>query len=128
MTWKSSSALVLAVLLMFGCRTAPIANIKDSQIPTSSGEKANMQTIEQAIVWAGLSLGWQMEILEPGLIVGKLNLRSHEARVEIPYSTESYSILYKSSVNLNQRGETIHRAYNRWVRHLDRAIKNQLDS
>ena len=63
---------------------------------------------------------------KPGLIVGTLNLRTHTAVVDIPYTTTSYSILYKSSVNLKQEGNTIHSNYNGWVQNLDQAIKRQL--
>ena len=42
---------------------------------------------------------------KPGYIVGTLHLREHEAVVDILYDTKSYSILYKSSQNL-QYNET----------------------
>jgi hypothetical protein len=55
-----------------------------------------------------------------------LNLRTHTAMVDIPFTASTYSIVYKSSVNLDQQGATIHQNYNGWVQNLDQAIRRQL--
>jgi len=115
---------VAALLLMVGCRSAPILNVKDAPVP--AGQATSLATVEQAIVRAGTGLGWAMKVEKPGLIVGTLNLRSHTAVVEIPFTTTTYSILYKSSVNLDQHGDSIHKNYNGWIQNLDRAIRSQL--
>ena len=70
----------------------------------------------------------QMKVEKPGLIVGTLNLRTHTAVVDIPFTASNYSILYRSSVNLNQQGDQIHSNYNGWVQNLDQAIRNQLQT
>ncbi|HSQ09971.1 MAG TPA: hypothetical protein VLN25_05070 [Burkholderiaceae bacterium] len=85
-----------------------------------------MAAVESAILRAGNGLGWQMKVEKPGLIVGTLSLRTHTAVVEIPFSTTTYSILYRSSVNLEQQGDMIHKNYNGWVQNLDQAIRRQL--
>lgn len=78
-----------------------------------------------------------MEIATPGHIIGTLNLRSHQAVVDIPYNTRVYSILYKSSKNLLRDypvrsrldvvdvAEGIHPNYNGWIENLDNAIRTQ---
>ncbi len=118
--------LVTASLaLMGGCRTAPILNVKDAPVEVT-GKQATADEVKKAILRAGATLGWQMKEEEPGYIVGTLILRSHMAQVDIPYSTESYSILYKNSENLKYDGTSIHSNYNGWVQNLDRAIRAQL--
>lgn len=128
MTSKRSWALAFAALLFFGCRMAPILNVQDSPILPSARQEMTLLTVEQAIIRAGSDLGWKMTVEKPGLITASLNLRHHLAMVEIPYSTTSYSIRYKFSANLPQRGEKIHRNYNLWIRNLDAAIKHQLEN
>jgi hypothetical protein len=46
--------------------------------------------------------------------------------VEIPYSASKYSIVYKSSENLDEADGKIHRNYNGWVQNLDRAIRTEI--
>ncbi len=57
-----------------------------------------------------------------------LNLRTHTAVVEIPYSTKAFSIRYKDSVNLDYTGESIHSNYNGWIQNLEKGIRTQLQS
>ena len=47
--------------------------------------------------------------------------------VAIEYSPKTYSILYRDSVNLDEKGGEIHRNYNQWIDNLDRAIRVQLE-
>lgn len=115
-----------SVLLVAGCRTAPIYNVKDAPVNVPAGQQATLASVEQAIVRAGNGLGWQMKVEKPGLVTGTLNLRTHTAVVDIPFTATSYSILYRSSVNLNQQGDQIHSNYNGWVQNLDQAIRRQL--
>lgn len=58
--------------------------------------------------------------------VGTLTLRSHTAVVEIPYSSTSYSIKHRSSVNLDEGGGNIHKNYNGWIQNLNKGISTQL--
>ncbi len=119
-------AVVAAAFLVMGCRTAPIHNVKDAPVNIPAGQTATLSTVEQAIMRAGNGLGWQMKVEKPGLIVGTLNLRTHTAVVDIPFTASTYSIIYKSSVDLDQQGDTIHKNYNGWVQNLDQAIRRQL--
>ena len=64
----------------------------------------------------------------PGHIIGTLNIRDHIAIVDITYNSDSYSITYKDSTNLNYNGTNIHRNYNNWINNLDNAIKVQLSN
>lgn len=116
---KKILLLALAVLCLAGCKTAPIQNVQAQPVP----HKIGMAKVERAIVEGGAQLGWKMVKTKPGLIIGTLNNRQHTAVVEIPYSSESYSILYKSSDNLNADDKgNIHKSYNRWIKNLDKEI------
>lgn len=118
---------LLAALLLASCKTVPIYNVKDAPVNTATGaQAASLATVEQAIVRAGNSLGWAMKVETPTLITATLTLRTHTAVVSIPFSTQSYSILFKSGVDLDQKGDTIHKNYNGWVQNLDKAIRAQL--
>jgi hypothetical protein len=116
---------VIGVVLTTGCRTSPVKNLNNVPINASG---ASMAEISKSIQSAGNGLGWVMKEQYPGLIVGTLHLRDHMAQVEIPYSTTSYSILYKSSSNLkyNASNRTIHSNYNGWISNLDNQIRARL--
>ena len=115
----------LLALALVGCRSNPVHNVEGTPISTSTSGYS-LREVRDAIQQAGVSLGWQMQDIKPGLIVGTLYLRDHMAQVEIPYSRSSYSILYKDSQNLNYDGANIHSNYNGWIQRLNGAINAQL--
>lgn len=122
-------AIALTVILMMtGCRTAPVYNVHDASIPTEDNAPLSMDEIAKAIIKAGNGLGWQMQPVKPGLIVGTLNIRSHQAVVNISYDQTDYNIDYKNSYNLKYDGTKIHSNYNGWVMNLSKAINNNLAS
>jgi hypothetical protein len=98
-------------------RTAPIQE--------GGGEFVGQASLSQRgdqIRRAGAGLGWRIEAHGPGLMRGILNLRSHQAIVDIPFDTRRFSIRYVSSTNLDYNGTDIHRNYNSWVQNLQNAI------
>lgn len=118
--------LLLCVALLGGCRTAPIQNIEMAPIINSDQYYRSLPEVKNAIIAAGYGLGWQMSDVAPGHLVATLNVRAHQAIVDITYSQESYSINYKDSTNLKHKGDTIHSNYNGWVKRLSNAINQQL--
>jgi hypothetical protein len=84
--------------------------------------------VRTAIVRAGSALGWRMSDEGPNMVIGTLQLRTRTAVVEIPYSTSSYSIKYRSSVNLDEKCGNIHKNYNGWIQNLTRNINAQLSA
>jgi len=122
-------ALLLGLALaafVAGCRTAPVLNVVDA--PVVANKPPSMQDVQDAIRRAGAALGWRMEPVKPGLIQGTLELRTHKAIVEIPYSTTAFSIKYKDSVNLDYTGDSIHSNYNGWIQNLEKGIRTQLQN
>jgi hypothetical protein len=127
MQWNLAAALAAAALLgIAGCTAQPIHNVNDVQVSTSSGRHLAASQVRSAIITAGTSLGWRVTDEGPGRLLGTLHLREHTAVVEIPYSASKYSIVYRSSVNLDEANGQIHRNYNGWVQHLDRTIQAEL--
>ena len=107
-------------------RCGPIQNVTDAPVSSASGKPLSSDDVRKAIMRAGTTLGWQMNANAPGKITGTLNVRKHTAVVEIPYSPRSYSINYRSSVNLNEEEGQIHNNYNGWVKNLAKAIDANL--
>ena len=111
-----------------GCTTAPIMNVSNAAVTSASGKALSRDQVRNAIVRAGSSLGWQMKDDGPNSLIGTLQLRDHTAVVEIPYSASTYSIEYRSSVNLNEGAGKIHKNYNGWIQNLTRGINAQLSA
>jgi hypothetical protein len=119
----------LAVAVVAGCRGGgQIYNVKDAPVQTATGKEPSMEDVQKAIILAGAELGWAMAVVKPGEIMGTLNIRSHQAVVTIPYTTKTYSILYKDSSNLKYDADkqTIHQNYTGWIQQLDGAIRSRL--
>jgi len=111
------------VLLLVACRAAaPIYEVQNA--PVVAARAVSMTEVEQAIRVAGGSLGWDMRSRAAGHLEGVLALRTHRAVVDIKYDTNSFSIKYKDSSNLDYTGSTIHQNYNGWVQNLDKAIRS----
>jgi len=131
---RTKLALAAAVILTASTMTShgacmrcgPIQNITDAPVPSASGKALSRDEVRKAIMRAGATLGWRMNAGAPGKITGTLNVRKHTAVVEIPYSSRSYSINYKSSVNLNEEEGQIHNNYNGWVKNLAKGIDANL--
>jgi hypothetical protein len=118
-------AILIISLALFSCRSAPVYNVNNADV-TAGVDNVSSEQVRKAIKVAGGGLGWVIKDAGPGKLEGTLNLRTHVAKVEIPYSTKSYSILYKDSINLNYDGSNIHSNYNGWVQNLHKAIQVQL--
>lgn len=108
-------------------RLAPVYNVNDMPV-MANRPSLSADDVGKAIMRAGAGLGWQMQSVKPGLMVGTLQLREHTAVVDVKYNAKSYSINYKNSNNLNYDGQMIHKNYNGWVQNLDKAIKVQLST
>ena len=118
----------LVLIMLVGCRTGSILDIRDAGIPAAPGQNVTMDDVAARIMTAGSKHGWTMAIQTQGHIVGTLALRRHTAVVDIFYSTSSYSILYKDSSNLKYDAtrKTIHANYTSWIRNLHDAIQKEL--
>jgi hypothetical protein len=114
--------------MLVGCRTGSVLDIRDAGVPVAVGQTVTMDDVAKGIMAAGSKHSWTMAIQTQGHIVGTLVLRRHTAVVDIFYSTNSYSILYKDSSNLkyDPTRKTIHSNYTSWIRNLHDAIQKEL--
>ena len=125
MTRLMGLTALLALLALAACRVAPVQNIESA--PLSAPEFATMEDVADAVIRAGLVQGWEMREIRPGLLEARLLVGGrYQARVDIFFDTEAFSIVYKDSVNLRYNGSTIHQRYNQWVSFLKAEIQKQM--
>ena len=125
---NSKLAVLAIVIALAGCSTAPIMTVTDAVATSASGKPLSKEEVRSAILRAGSALGWQIKDESPNLLIGTIQLRKHLAVIEIPYSSNNYSIKYRSSTNLDESGGKIHKNYNGWIQNLTRGINAQLTS
>ncbi|WP_321324036.1 hypothetical protein [Thiomicrorhabdus sp.] len=128
MTFKNIFYIFSAFLLtlsLSGCGTKPVHDVEQHAVPSNI---QSSKQVKDAIIRAGASLGWIIKVKDKTHLEGTLLLRTHVAKISIPYSKDSYSLIYQSSENLNYNPEdkTIHSNYNGWISNLDRNIQVQL--
>ncbi len=119
------ACLFLAVIT--GCRAGgQVYEVKDAPIETA--KPLTLDKVQKAIIDAGIKQTWIMTPVKPGEMLGEYNVQSHQIHVSIPYTTKSYSILYKDSSNLRYDPvkRTIHVNYQKWIERLDNEIKTRL--
>ncbi len=123
------SVLVLLTFAM-GCRPgAQVVNLQNLTITTASQQAMSQESVRKAIVAGCVTAGWTAREVSAGNIEAQILVRGkHSVAVDIPYTTSTYSILYKSSSNMEYNGasETIHPNYNSWVNNLRNSIDKQI--
>ena len=115
--WRSVAAVVLSAVQLTGCARVYMRNAHVECPPQAP------LAVENAILQALAGRHWTAEKREPGVIVGTLNIRTHQAIIEIDYTDAGYTIRYVGSTNLDYRvnhwGEVlINRHYNWWIEYL----------
>jgi hypothetical protein len=116
-------AATLTVLAACSSRVR-IVDFQDQEI--ISRQELTLDQVETSIINAGKMRGWVVRVQGPGHATAKLSTRTHVAEVDVYYSHETYSIIYKNSVDLNFKKGKIHGNYNRWVANLNRDILGAL--
>ena len=119
-------AAVVVLVALAACRTAPIYTVNEAPVPAAAQKQATLNDVKAAILRAGARLGWQMTEAGPGVINARIALRTHTASADVKYTTNTYSIVYRDSTNLDATSGTIHKNYNGWVENLDREIRVEL--
>jgi len=134
--WKVMSVILVFIGITWTGCVRDLYNVQDAPVPSFKNRSLSLEEVKKAIMRSrgASNVRYKMHDVEPGLIRCVLQFKKrHSAWVDIPYSQESYSILYKSSQNLRYEPpsedvptETIHRAYNTWIRDLDQSIQMNL--
>jgi hypothetical protein len=121
--------MVVCLSIISGCTSNPVVDVRDHPITWIANVQRDSKLVEEAILLGLVDKGWTGKVVRTGVIKGSILVRGkHRAEVEIFYDFNKYSIMYKSSHNLdyNPKKETIHRNYNRWVLNLQNAIDARL--
>ena len=121
--FASLLAAAVAALTTAGCQLQPIYEVNRAIVPQESDW--TLEDMTRAIQRAGARRGWDMRIIEPGVIEGRLRKPDVQAIVDIDYTPFEFNIHYKSSENLGHSGDRINSAYNRWVYNLESDIRRE---
>ena len=119
--------LLIAVAPLSSFAYDPIKNLENLPVPIrSDGGKYTAGEVKAAIIQGCKAKGWMPTLPEPNKVVASILVRNkHFAEVEIPFTPSSYSILYRSSKNLDydEKHKKIHGNYNKWVANLSQSIQ-----
>ena len=112
----------------FARSPVPIFDFKDQAILTTGGRTMTNALVRDAVIRAANSLGWALAPDGEQKFVGTLVVRSkHTVVVDISYSPDRYSVVYKSSIDMKydiKNGvPVIHPYYNDWAKKLVDAIR-----
>lgn len=119
-----AAAIVVAVVIIEGCRSQPIQDVVAAPVPVV-GKALSIQDVQKAIVLGGVRAGWEVLPEQPGRLTARYVRGQHRATVDITHDTKSYDIKYRDSSWGSGSGE-VHRVYNTWVQNLDRSIRSEL--
>ncbi len=116
--------VLLSIFVLSACKTTPVYNVEQSNVP----EGVSAKQVEKNIVKALIQKGWQVKSNANGIILAEIMVRTHTARIEITFDASQYSINYVDSTNLkyDAKSNTIHKNYNNWIIYIDRLIQTGL--
>lgn len=119
--------LLAIAISISGCKNVYIKNIPKQSVNMNKKDISN-EKLFKAIQNAGFRYGWIVKKVDNNTAIATLNIRAHQAVVIIKYTSNAYSIQYKSSSNLKYDPEdkTIHRSYNTWISNLSNSLKLEL--
>lgn len=126
-------ACITLCLSSWAFAAEPIQNLLDVPVPVNlDGSTPKLEDVKKAIISGCRARGWTPVLGQTGnLITASQLVRSkHFAEVDISYSEKSYSIVYKSSRDLDydEKKQKIHRNYNKWVVILSNAIQREFSA
>ncbi len=115
----------------FARAAVPIIDLLDQPADTASGKALTVEQLQQTIRIAALGRNWSVTPQANGKIQASLSWNNkHMIAVEIICKENSYSIVYKDSINMKYEifsGQpVIHPFYNDRVGELRRAIQIEL--
>ena len=134
MKFLNAIALVLTAFLSLNVAArspAPIINYENIVVTTGSGKSLISEQVNQAIVTAAGVKNWTIAFQTEETLQATLNVSGkHTIVIEVTYSADKYSLLYKESTNMKygvRHGQpVIHPHYNKWVQDFRSTIRTEL--
>ena len=124
--------LILAFLALLTIQPAladkPIEDLVDVPIPARvDNSRLDVDGVKEVIIAGCRSKGWAPVLVDENRFEASIHVRKHFAKVQIDFDTETYSIRYLDSKNLDYDPvkRKIHRNYNKWVILLSEAIQRE---
>ena len=119
-----ATLIALALLTTVSCSSKRMLTPDRTLHASIQTYRAQMQ---QAIVKTLVARGWTVQKITPQLVQAQITVRGqYHAEIDIPYSTNHYQIVYRTSSGLDYENGKIHKNYIRWVRLLDKGILREL--
>lgn len=116
--------LALALGLLAGCRSAPLA------LPAPIQVSPPRDDVREVILRGMRARGWQTVEEEPGRIRAEISVRAHRGTVDILYTPTQVSFAHVGTQNLDERQRNgqivLHTNYNSWLRYLRSDIEREL--
>ncbi len=132
---KPLVALLLAAVTAVStaaCTTSSLMNVVDRPVAVRvDGSPREAEEVQAAIISACRNRGWVPRLEGESQVNCSIDVRGrHSAQIEIPFTASTFSILHGGSEGLdyNERKQSIHRNYNRWVANLALEVQRQLDT
>lgn len=121
-------AIFIIAIATSGCGSKPMLKLENNKIPSlNNGSPMKLEVVKSVILRSCEGRGWVTKDKGGNVIEAQYSGRDHRAIIEIPYSQNSYSIVYKDSDGLGYKNGKIHNNYNRWVRYLSEDIQLGID-
>ncbi len=123
----SLAASMVMLLLLSACQNAPIEDYE--ALPLRTQGNPSVQQVGDFIQSMAEGRGWQVKRTSPGVIDATLvrHEGKHTVDITITYTSDSFSIYYVTSSNMNYSERDgvrrIHPNYNRWIDFLRRDIE-----
>ena len=127
------TALLLALASLHGVwacggHTVPVHQVSGVRLSPYSGRALSPDEVRQLLLRALVARHWQVQGEQAGVVFARITHNKHWAVVRLDYNGLGYSISYvETSPSLHYDGANVHRRYNQWVEHLDRAIQHEFE-
>jgi len=89
------------------------------------GGNGTLQQRTMQILQAAQEQNWQAQPVGPGRVRLIYTYTEHRIVLDAVFDETTFSLLYVSSSGLSYDGTNVHRAYNNWVRELERQIQTR---
>jgi len=116
--------VMLGALMMASCASLALVYRPRIAVPDGLTETDVKNAITSTIQ---ASRYWMLESSDSGKIVATINVRQHQAKVNIDFDSKIVKVDLVSSRNLDQRGDRIHENVNNWLSQLETEIRKELN-